>query len=55
MFIVNGYTVETYYGSWICTPICREHDPIDNGTRVTECRACKTRLEFRNWEWKETP
>lgn len=37
------------------TPRCLEtpHEAIDNGTRVSECRHCKTRLKFINWQWSE--
>jgi hypothetical protein len=34
-----------------CAADC--HRPIETGFKISECRRCKTKLEFINWEWRE--
>jgi hypothetical protein len=30
-----------------------KHEVVDNGTRVSECKHCRRRMVFIDWEWKE--
>jgi hypothetical protein len=40
-------TALLYDGRWYTC----EHDPIDNGFKVSECRKCRKRMVFKDMAW----
>ena len=53
---MNPWDARSYgWNYWTTADATCKHDVIDNGTRVSECRTCKIRMELRGWDWVEAP
>jgi hypothetical protein len=43
-----------FVGGWEIEPErCTQHEAIDTGFKVSECRHCHIRLVWENWHWEE--